>query len=73
MCAQEVRKRGLLGTYIIGAVPSYDTLDSICSKYKEIFFFVDFNNMIKGLYYPDMLSMILNEVQYNNGANDIST
>ena len=68
MCAQEVRKRGLLGTYIIGAVPSYDTLDIICSKYKEIFFFVDFNNMIKGLYYPDMLSMILNEVQYNNGV-----
>ena len=41
MCAQEVRKRGLLGTYIIGAVPSYDILDSICKDYKEVYFFID--------------------------------
>ena len=68
MSAQEVRKRGLLGTYIIGAVPSYETLDSICKDYKEVFFFIDFNNMIKGLYYPEMLSLILNEIQFNNGT-----
>nr|DAE84703.1 MAG TPA: DNA polymerase I [Caudoviricetes sp.] len=68
MVAQDVRRRGLLGTYIIGAVPSYDILDSICKQYKEIFFFVDFNNIIKGIYYPEMLSLILNEIQYNNGT-----
>lgn len=65
--SQPIRKRSLLGTYIIGAVPSYDVLDSICSSYKRVFFFVDFNNMIKGLYYPEMLTMILNEIKLNNG------
>ena len=66
--SNQVFKRGLLGTYIIGTVPSYETLDSICKDKEEVFFFIDFNNNIQGLYYPEMLQLILQEISSNNGV-----
>ena len=68
MNAQQVRKRGILNTYIIGGIPSYETLDTICAQKKEVFIFIDFNNIIKGLYYPKMLELILQEISINNGV-----
>lgn len=67
MQGQQIFQRGQLGTYIIGRVPSYESLDLICNGKDEVFIFVDFNNTIKGLYYPQMLELILNEVKLNNG------
>ena len=64
---EQVFKRGILNTYIIGAVPSYQLLDSITSDKDELFLFIDFNNNVKGLYYPKMLEMILNEIKANDG------
>lgn len=63
----ELYQRGLLKTYIIGAVPSYEALDTICKDKKEVYIFIDFNNIIKGLYYPQMLEMILNNILINKG------
>ena len=68
MNAQQIRKRGILNTYIIGGIPSYETLDIICAQKKEVFIFIDFNNIIKGLYYPKMLELILQEISINNGV-----
>ena len=67
MKRMQIHQRGLLKTYIIGSVPSYETLDIICKDKKEVFIFIDFNNCIKGLYYPQMLEMILNSILINNG------
>ena len=65
---EKIFKRGILGTYIIGSVPSYQLLDSICNNKEEVFIFVDFNNNIKGLYYPEMLELVLQEISSNNGV-----
>lgn len=62
-----IHKRGILKTWIIGSVPSFTALDTICKDKKEVFIFVDFNNMIKGLYYPQMIELILNYINTNNG------
>ena len=64
----QIFQRGTLKTYIIGSVPSYESLDVTCKDKNEVFIFIDFNNMIKGLYYPKMLEMILNQIQMNNGV-----
>ena len=63
----EIFRRGNLGTYIIGGIPSYSTLDNICKDKEEVYIFVDFNSIIRGMYYPQMLEMILNEVKTNDG------
>ena len=64
----QVFQRGYLNTYIIGSVPSFETLDLTCTdSTKEMFIFIDFNNIIKGLYYPKMLELIIQEIESNKG------
>ena len=67
MNKEQVFQRGALKTYIIGSVPTYESLDVVCKDKKEVFIFIDFNNTIKGLYYPKMLEMILQEIEMNKG------
>ena len=68
MQKDQIFRRGILNTYIIGAVPSFETLDLVCKDKKEVYIFIDFNNTIKGLYYPQMLELILQQIQVNNGV-----
>lgn len=66
--SEQIFQRGYLNTYIIGSVPSFSSLDLVCKDKEEVFIFIDFNNAIKGLYYPKMLELIIQETQLNNGV-----
>lgn len=66
--SEQIFQRGYLNTYIIGSVPSFSSLDLVCKDKNEVFIFIDFNNIIKGLYYPKMLELIIQETQINNGV-----
>ena len=64
MKKDQLRERNKLGTFIIGSIPSYKLLDSITENKEELFLFVDFNNNLKGIYYPKMIEEIYSEYSF---------
>ena len=56
----------ILGTYIIKSVPSYDMLDEASKNYDNVVVFIDFNNFIKGIYYPEITEMIISNIVNND-------
>ena len=66
------RKTNFLGNMLISGIPNQEILNEMTKDYKKVFFFVDFNNVCKGMYYPEVLTNILLQVKQNNGTNPSS-
>lgn len=56
----------ILGTYIIRSIPTNEMLDTASDGYDNVTVFIDFNNFIKGIYYPEITEMIISNIVNND-------
>lgn len=56
----------ILGTYIIRSIPTNEMLDEATKDYNNVVIFIDFNNFIKGIYYPEITEMIISNIVNND-------
>lgn len=56
----------ILGTYIIRSIPTNEMLDTASEGYDNVTIFIDFNNFIKGIYYPEITEMIISNIVNND-------